>query len=935
MKKIYTLLLVLLFSVFYSQSYWKRVSGKKTFSLGAEQTRPEDLYYRLDVKGMMNSLESSNTSVKESSTGKTEKLIEVPLMNGKIETFRVMSLPVMEGSLAQKYKLMSFTGVSVNDPYVTIRMSLSPNKFQSTILNRGTYEFIDGIMGDKTLYRVHYKTNKTKGDKPFECTTDENEEAKKNINKLFKRGKISPLNKISAVSKDYIASDTIYRTYKIAFSVTGEYTQFFGGKEAALEQINATLTRVNSVYEKDLAIHLVMVDAPQLIYEDPATDPYSDAKDGARGAWNAELQKTLTEKLGEDKYDLGHLLGASGGGGNAGCIGCVCISPTVKEPLGKGSGFTSPANQKPYGDEFDIDYVAHEIGHQLGANHTFTYRIESTSAQIEPGSGSTIMGYAGITDSNVQEHSDPYFSVASLRQIKNNKNIDKCGTSSTINENTPPVIEKLPSYSIPKGTAFVLKAKATDVENDPLTYTWEENDLAYDKITNVSDQELYGPNFRSILPSNNPVRYFPALESVMDGKLVNIDGWETVSNVARDMKFSVVVRDNNPDPSKQQMSYATQKISVKEDGPFAVTNKYMAYTSDNKITWDVANTNNSPYNVANVKIDYTTDKGKTWTTIVESTPNNGSYDYNFPEDKISENVQVRVSSIGNVFYAVSTPLEVVKPKECDGNAPKIFVEVNDAGNLVITWQKGKAESYVIRYKLKSDSEWTEIAPVSNDENTYMISGLKDSVPYEVQLAEVCSDGTQGAFSESKEFTILPFVYCDLAANSTEFEYISNVKIIDSDGNIILDNTSSNNNKGYNTYTTNDSKLVALKKGSKDNKISITISYPGEEDYYETLSAWIDFNGDGVMSEDERIVESFIPDPSNGNVKTVIETYKFDVPDNSYTGKRGLRLRVALKVGPSIHSVSSSSCDGALKGSLYTTSLYRYGEVEDYKVNIEK
>ncbi|MTV64577.1 reprolysin-like metallopeptidase, partial [Streptococcus pneumoniae] len=81
-------------------------------------------------------------------------------------------------------------------------------------------------------------------------------------------------------------------------------------------------------------------------------------------------------------YDIGHLLGASGGGGNAGCIGCVCQNPQSQNDLAKGSGYSSPSDGKPEGDSFDIDFVAHEIGHQLGANHTFSHEIEGTGVSV-------------------------------------------------------------------------------------------------------------------------------------------------------------------------------------------------------------------------------------------------------------------------------------------------------------------------------------------------------------------------------------------------------------------------------------------------------------------------------------------------------------------------------------------------------------------------
>jgi hypothetical protein len=167
-----------------------------------------------------------------------------------------------------------------------------------------------------------------------------------------------------------------------------------------LAAINATLTRCNGVYEKDLAIHLNLIAATtNVIYYNPSTDPYDPASTGAGGTWNGQLQSTLTSVIGEANYDIGHLFGASGGGGNAGCIGCVCTNGS------KGSGFTSPADGIPQGDNFDIDYVVHEVGHQLGANHTFSFSNEGTGVNKEIGSGITIMGYAGITSQDVAAHS--------------------------------------------------------------------------------------------------------------------------------------------------------------------------------------------------------------------------------------------------------------------------------------------------------------------------------------------------------------------------------------------------------------------------------------------------------------------------------------------------------------------------------------------------
>jgi hypothetical protein len=527
-------------------------------------------YYSLDISALRSQLANAQE------TGRGAKAVEIslPTLGGKAEKFAVYSLPVMAKDLADQYQLGSYVGVGIDDPSKYLRFSLAPNDFQSMIIKGGESEFIEPVNSDKTVYGVHPKTKKNGNG--FLCSTDEDPTAVKQIEALLKNGK-SFTNQPTNFAK---SSDQKYRTMKLAMSVTGEYTQFHGGTVAgALAAINATMTRVNGVFEKDFALHLNVQNFPNIIYTNASTDPYTNATlpppavGGAAGAWNLELQQTLTSQVGNANYDIGHLFGASGGGGNAGCIGCVCVNPTVNLPKGKGSGFTSPADAVPQGDSFDIDYVAHEMGHQLGGNHTFSMNLEGNgSINMEPGSGSTIMGYAGITgpSTDLQDHSDPYFHVISLLQIEDNLSTKTCDVETTITNN-PPVIAPLTDYTIPKGTAFVLTGTVTDPENDPMTYTWEQFDGAIAPVTAVTGNNTTGALFRSWLPSTTGnTRYFPKLSSVLNGNLTVPTDWETVSNVARTTNFVLTARDNNPVATSQQTQSEIVEITVGNDGPFRI-----------------------------------------------------------------------------------------------------------------------------------------------------------------------------------------------------------------------------------------------------------------------------------------------------------------------------------------------------------------------------
>lgn len=893
MKRIFTSLLCgLMTTAAFAQWSPTSMQGEKIRTASNVKT-----YYSLDLNAMRSKL----ANAQETGSNAVPVEIKLPTLNGKIERFAVYSSPVVVKSIADRYQLGSYVGVGIDDPTAIVRFSVAPNDFQSMIVRNGKYEFIEPQNTSKTVYGVHPKTNKTEEDKAFVCSTSEAPLTKAQMDKLYMSGK-SFTNNPTDFSK---ASNKKFRTMRLAMTTNGEYTQYFGGVAGAMTAINATLTRCNGVFEMDFGLRLILQDFPALIYTDPATDPYSTTL----SSWNLSAQKAITAVAGEANYDIGHMFGASGGGGNAGCIGCVCISPPlngsgVPTGNGKGSGITSPADGIPMGDNFDIDYVAHEIGHQLGANHTFSMSLEGTGQNVEPGSGSTVMGYAGITGStDVQPHSDAYFHINSIIQVQNNLVAKTCDIETPVNNN-PPVITAMADVTIPKGTAFVLTAQATDPENDPMTYTWEQVDNASSGTTIANLGTLTnGPTFRSWTPTASPTRYFPKLSTVLAGNLKNNADWEAVSTVARTTNFRVTVRDNNADVTQKQTQSALQKVTVHANGPFKITSTKVYNNAPGPLTWDVVGTNAAPFNVANVKIDYTSDNGATWTELAASTPNDGTEDFSFASFPTNTALKVRISAIGNVFYAIA-PVTVSAIVACDGTAPAgLNVTGVTTASAVVAWDPIASATYIVRYKKAADATWTEV-PVSA--NTYTITNLDEGTAYNVQVASVCS-GTTGTYTAVTNFTTLNLQYCTLTSTNSSDEYISNVKIT-AEGAAGVD--SSSGASTYTNYSSDPARLVRLAKGTNNNTISVTKAWTGTI-YNEAVTVWIDFDRSGTFDDDEFVM-------STSGDKTTPVTDTFSVPADAYSGDKPVGMRVALKFS----TPQMTPC-----GS------YTYGEVEDYAVMI--
>lgn len=619
-------------------SPWKRIDQNKVAvsdRISAKQITDNQLLFKFDETLIKESL----LSLQNKTSNENRIEISIPNMNGVLEKFSVWESSNFEPELQAKYPdIRAYKGIGITDKNASLYFSFSPKGIQTMILRgESGSEFIEPYSKDNTVYVLFNSKNRSTGSLPFVCKT---EDVALNKQLLSKTSKIA-------------ASNKVFKTLKLALSCTGEYATYFGGTvNAALIAMNATMTRVNGIFNKDLAIKLqIIANNTTIIYTNAATDPYSDATAGAGGAWNKELQDNLTLVIGDGNYDIGHLFGATGSGGNAGCIGCVCDT-------GKGSGFTSPADGIPSGDTFDIDFVAHEMGHQLGAEHTFSYSVEGTGVSVEPGSGSTIMGYAGITDYDIQANSDDYFAYASIKQIQDNLLTKTCPVSTVIT-NSPPTISAGSDYTIPNGTAFKLTGTGSDVNGDTISYCWEQNDTAITTSGANSialSTKIDGPLFRSLYPISSPVRYMPAYSTVLSGKLSTT--WESVATVARTLHFTLTGRDNAVQGTAQT---ATDEMIVNVSGtvgPFAVTSQNTENLSwfqgtTQTVTWSVSGSS-ALTGSTNVNIKLSTDGGLTFsTTLASNTPNDGSQTVTVP-NITAKNCRILIEPTANIYYAVNS-----------------------------------------------------------------------------------------------------------------------------------------------------------------------------------------------------------------------------------------------------------------------------------------
>lgn len=591
-------------------------------------------------------------------------VIELPTPEGGFASFEVVESPIMEPELAAKFpEIKTYLGQGLDDPAATLRFTMAPAGFDAQVLSPNGAYYIDRYTrGDAENYAVYNRADYRKEVPEFNCLTVDD-------------GQQGPVVGGGGEHMVLRAGSQV-RTYRLAVNATGEYTAFHGGTVAGgLAAVTTVVNRINGIYENEFSSRLVLVaNQNLLIYTAAGSDPFTSP--GANSTTNSQSTSNINTVIGSANYDVGHVFHRAANNGLAGAIGNVCSSTK-----GGGTSCTEP----PTGDLFAVDYVAHEMGHQFGMRHNFNSctgsQGDSSTLANEPGSGTTIMGYAGICGAtNIQLNSDPYFNSINFDQfLVYQSGTGGCPTPAATG-NSVPTVNAGADYTIPKQTPFTLTATGSDADGgDVLTYCWESREGG-SAITPGTDNGS-SPIIRSRLATTSPSRTVPRLSNLLAN---TFDTGEYIYQVARTQTWRCTVRDNRA--GNGGVNTDDMILTVSNAGPFQVTspNTNVTWSGVQTVTWNVNGTNAAPVNTANVRILLSTDGGLTFPTVLNaSTANDGSENVLLPNINTAT-ARVRIEAIGNIYFDVSNTNFTVTftppGTELQGSGTNSYSDASPTGN---------------------------------------------------------------------------------------------------------------------------------------------------------------------------------------------------------------------------------------------------------------
>ena len=572
-------------------------------------------------------------------------VINVPMGNGKIEPFSVWQIAMLDAELAAACPyIRTYAGVSLTDTRRTIRFSTTLRGFRALVLQPDMSSAIlkpVSIGQAGSLYMAYDRADsQDDSQKGFQTGIDPNG--------YVWFGKDEERFAPPAEDRGEELAPIRLKVFRFCVAAVGEFTQDHGGtKPLALSAVAEYTNFVSAIFERDITLRLQLTAATQYVmFTDPNTDPYPIQENDACMAQNPEV---LNQYTNINSHDIGHVF-IRGGGGVAGGIACL---------TSKARGCSAGNGNNDYGDNFHF-VVGQEVGHQLSGGHTWNFcggpnndqRRELTA--FEPGSGSTIMSYAGCDPGQIQPQGDLYYHGGSIEEIKNfATTIATCGSWIQTLNNAPEVtLPYQDNFSIPISTPFELTGSATDLDGDALTYSWEGMDAGPESP--LGEPQGNTAIFRSWPAVDVPNRYFPRLSVILAN---GTDFAELLPTYTRDLTFRLTARDNKPDGGGVDWADVAFK-AVDVAGPFLVLSPNTSNTIWRagelvRVQWDVANTDAAPVNCKKVNIRLSTDTGLSYPIMLaQNTENDGSH-YVLVPNNLTSIARVRVEAADNVFFDLS------------------------------------------------------------------------------------------------------------------------------------------------------------------------------------------------------------------------------------------------------------------------------------------